>query len=148
MALSRFGRSTWKMLISKDCKMAVVYSNKEIVQRMAVYFPYRSSVIHNFQSQLSKGTDELEPKQAQKRRKQRKISQPSEMQWRGTICFPLIQLQGFYWEIPSDHLMHLQHNKMLQHWASWAHQKGIPWHTEPEINKTASIEHLFKNKAN
>ena len=42
-----------EMLINKDCKMAVVRPTKEFVSRMALYFPFRSRVMHNFQHQLA-----------------------------------------------------------------------------------------------
>ena len=42
-----------EMLINKDCKMAVVRPTKEFVSRMALYFPFRSRVMHNFQHQLT-----------------------------------------------------------------------------------------------
>ena len=44
-----------EMMINKDCKMAVIHPNKEFVRRMARYFPFRSKVMHNFNTQtLSK----------------------------------------------------------------------------------------------
>ena len=53
-----------EMLINKDCKKAVVHPSKEFVSRMALYFPFRSKVIHNFQSQLGPVQTELEHKKS------------------------------------------------------------------------------------
>ncbi len=41
-----------KMLINKDCKLAVVHPTKEFVSRVSLYFPYRSKVQHNLKKQL------------------------------------------------------------------------------------------------
>lgn len=41
-----------EMLINKDCKQAVVHPTKEFVSRQSLYFPFRSSVLHNIRRQL------------------------------------------------------------------------------------------------
>ena len=41
-----------EMLVNKDCKQAVVRPTKEFVNRMALYFPFRSKILHNIKQQL------------------------------------------------------------------------------------------------
>ena len=41
-----------EMLINKDCKMAVVHPTKEFVNRVSLYFPFRSRALHNIKKQL------------------------------------------------------------------------------------------------
>ena len=42
-----------EMLVNRDCKMAVVHSNKEFISRMALYFPYRTKLMRNFKEQVN-----------------------------------------------------------------------------------------------
>ena len=58
-----------EMLVNRDCKSAVVHPNKEFINRLALYFPYRSKVIQNFKKQLNPHTrNDHNKSQAQKGR--------------------------------------------------------------------------------
>ena len=42
-----------KMLVNRDCKSAVVHPNKEFINRMALYFPFRSKMMQAFKNQVN-----------------------------------------------------------------------------------------------
>ena len=43
-----------EMLINKDCKQAVIRPARELIDRLALYFPFRSKVTNNLKQQLSR----------------------------------------------------------------------------------------------
>ena len=41
-----------EMMINKDCKLAIVRPSSESLSKMALYFPFRAKVIHNFKEEI------------------------------------------------------------------------------------------------
>ncbi len=68
------------MLINKDCKLVVVNPTKEFINRLSLYFPFRSKVLHNLRKQLYPNvTDDHKSSDLASRTRNAKAAENSEI---------------------------------------------------------------------